>query len=169
MNLFVVGNFLIDYMLMLSDMRQASHVFYSLVSINHGWQNLVETLLGGEEGWGIFVNRYYSGWCFYYCHHMANQKEWTKTNKLWIKFCVVSASCLLLEWNMYTFQLVGEQISNGKICSNNWIVSSPIMWLMENCWTLPMPEVYDVASQLKFKEPRSSDDIIIVDLNKFVI
>jgi len=31
---------------------------------------------------------------------------------------------------MYTFQLVGEQISNGKRCSND------LIWLMENCWTL---------------------------------
>jgi hypothetical protein len=40
-------------------MRRASHVCYSHVSINQGWQNLIETLLGGEEGWGIFVNKYY--------------------------------------------------------------------------------------------------------------
>jgi len=44
LNLFLVGNFLSDYKLMLSDMRQASHVFYSLVSINQGWQNFVKTL-----------------------------------------------------------------------------------------------------------------------------
>jgi hypothetical protein len=128
--------------------------------------------LGGEEGWGIFVNKCcYSGWCFYYCHHMANQKEWNKTNitmnKLWIKFCVVSASCLLLEWNiMYTFQLVWEQICNGKRCSNNSIISTPIIWLMEAVARYQIiSKVYDVVCQFKFKELRSSYDII-VDLFK---
>ena len=34
---------------------------------------------------------------------------------------------------MYTFQLVGEQISNGKRCSNDVMVSTPIICVMENC------------------------------------